>query len=187
MHGANMKTDMGLGSYAPLIKFSTLEWFIWPYSHSGRNFIWEEPSACIKWWSGCTSEPVLCSGKLTNPCICQTSNPGQLHSWLGHLTKLFPLLWARQSKAVTDWGCNYMVPGRGRRSVHRRRLIILSTDENRTDFDDDGAGEKSGLWMLMKISVMLRSKRLWTEFLFYLLGSTWNFYPCCVLYISNCA
>jgi len=41
-----------------------------------------------------------------------------------------------------------VAPGRDRRSVHRRRLIILSTDEIRMDFGNDGAGQKSGLWML---------------------------------------
>lgn len=159
----NLNADIGLGSYAPLIKFSTLEWFIRPYLHSGWNFIWEEPSACIKWWAGCTSERVLYSGKWTNPCTCQTSNPGQLHSWLRNVTKLIPLLWARQSKAVADRGCNYVAPGRGRRSVHRRRLIILSTDENSTDFGNDGTGEKSGLRMLMEISVILGPKGRWVE------------------------
>jgi hypothetical protein len=178
---------MGLGIYASLIKFCTLEWFVWPYSRSGRNFIWEEPSECIKWWDGCTSEPVLFSGKWTNPCICQTSNPGQLHSWLGSLTKLVPSLRVQQSKAIADRGCNYVAPGRGRRSVHRMRLMLLSTDENRTDFGSDGAREKSGLWMLMKISVILGSKRRWDDFHLYLVCSTWNFYSCCVLYVSSCA
>jgi hypothetical protein len=173
---------MGLGSYAPVIKFSILLWFMWPYSRSDRNFVWEEPSACIKRWAVCTSELLLYSGKWTNPCTCQTSNPGQLHSWLRNLNKLIPLLWARQSKVVADRGCNYVAPGQGRRSVHRRRLIILSTDEIRMDFGNDGAAQKSGLWMLLKIFVILGSKRRWDEFQLYLVGSTWHFYSCCVPY-----
>jgi hypothetical protein len=178
---------MGLGSYASLISFSTLEWFIWPYSCSERNFVWEEPSACFKWLAGCPSEPILFSDKWMNPCTCQISNPGQLHSWLRNLTKLVPLLWTRQLKTAADRGCNYVAPGRCRRSVHRRRLIILSTDENRTNFGNDGAREKSGLWMLVKISIILGSKRRWAEFHLYLVGSTWKFYPCCILYVSSCA
>ena len=53
-----VNTDMGLGSYPPLVKLSALGLFIWPYSRSGRNFIREEASACIKWWTDCTSEPL---------------------------------------------------------------------------------------------------------------------------------
>jgi len=34
-----LNTGMGLGSYAPVIKFSTLLWFMWPYSRSGRHFV----------------------------------------------------------------------------------------------------------------------------------------------------
>jgi hypothetical protein len=176
-----LNTDMGLGIYAPVIKFSTLLWFMWPYSRSGRNFVWEKSSACIKRWVVCTSEPLLYTGKWTNPCTCQTSNHGQLYSWLRNLNKLIPLLWARQSKVVANRRCNYVAPDRGRRSVHRRRLIKLSTDEIRMVFGNDGAGQKSGLWMLIKIFLILGSKRRWAEFHLCLVGSTWNFYSCCVL------